>query len=71
MDKKIPMPVIISAIAIVVLIAGYFIFNSITGGKVEQGEAGRVEAAPPAPKSGGVSGQPGAPPRQTMNSFAK
>ena len=37
MDKKISMPVIISAIAIVGLIAGYFIFSSITGGKVGQG----------------------------------
>ena len=61
MQSTVKTPVIIAAIALVVVIAGYFIFNAIAGGKVEQGEAGRVEAAPKSP-SGGGGAQPGAPP---------
>ena len=61
MKKEIPMPLIVAAVAFVVIFVGVFLYKAATGGQVGQGPAGTMEAAPPSP-NGGAGRTPGAPP---------
>lgn len=59
-QKEIPLPAIIGAIAVLLVLVGFFIFKAATGGTVGEGVPGSIVAAPPMPK--GVNGHPpGAP----------
>jgi hypothetical protein len=59
MNKQISTPVVVVVVLIVAVLAGMFLFKGATGGQQGDGKTNNVEAAPPAPKGGGM---PGAPP---------
>lgn len=48
-QKSIPTPLAASLITLVVIVAGIFLYKGMTGGVVSNGEAGKVQAAPPMP----------------------
>jgi len=45
--KEISFPVMIGIIAVVVLLAAFFLYRAMTGGTVGQGQAGSIQASPP------------------------
>jgi len=48
-QKSIPTPVVVVLIALVVIVAGFFLYKGATGGTVGEGEPGKVLASPPMP----------------------
>jgi len=50
-QKTIPTPVVAALIALVVILAGFFLYRGATGGTVGDGKAGNVEASPPMPNT--------------------
>jgi len=46
-QKEIPLPAVVGAIAVVILLVGFFLFKSMVGGTVGQGQAGSIQASPP------------------------
>ena len=61
-NKSIPMPAVVTLIAVVVLLVGFFLYKGATGGTVGDGKEGNVQASPPgqhAAQTGAVSGGAG------------
>lgn len=48
-QKSVPMPVVVSLIAILVIGAVVLLYRGATGGTVGDGHAGRILASPPMP----------------------
>jgi hypothetical protein len=59
-QKSIPIPAVVAAIAVLVLVVGVFLYKGVTGGTVGDGKAGNVQASPPGQQHGSaVPGSPG------------
>jgi hypothetical protein len=50
-QKIISMPVAVTLLALVVLVAGFFLYKGVTGGTVGDGREGHVQASPPMPEA--------------------
>jgi hypothetical protein len=47
--KEIPTPLVAALIAIIVVLAGFYVYKGATGGTVGDGHEGRIQASPPMP----------------------
>ena len=47
--REIPMPVVATVVALLVLVVGFVLYKGATGGTVGDGKTGNVEASPPMP----------------------
>ena len=59
MKQELPTGVVIAIIVAVVLVAGFFLYRTWTGGVQGNGRPGEVQAAPPVPGGGAPPTQRG------------
>lgn len=52
MKQEIPTGVVVAIIVAIVLLAGFFLYRTWTGGTQGEGRPGEVQAAPPVPGGG-------------------
>jgi hypothetical protein len=57
MKQELPTGVVIAIIVVMVLIAGFFLYRTWTGGTQGEGRPGEVRAAPPVPGAGAPPAQ--------------
>ncbi len=63
MKQEIPTGIVVAVIAAIVLVVGFFLYRSWTGGTQGEGRPGEVQAAPPVPGGGAPpTAPPAAPP---------
>jgi len=48
-QKEVSTPLVVTVIAVLVVVVGFFLYRGVTGGTVGTGEPGKVLAAPPVP----------------------
>ncbi len=58
MKQEVPTSVVIAVIVAIVLIVGFFLYRTWTGGTQGEGRPGEVQAAPPAPGGGAPPAAP-------------